>query len=177
MDQKLSLKSVKLIEILFMEPTIMKNLIDDSKAELYKTVTINQVDGSIILGKTRCRWWNHLLGDEKIISFTDFAFRVVAALSGQKCNVNEILLKGLSEEVIRRAIMDNQLNVVVDRLFDAARYGVETSVSTEGFAISDRIDRHIHIHSDDGVRTVRLPGSGDPLCRVTVGIKGIDWVD
>lgn len=173
---KLSLKSVRLIEILLSDPSIKGNLIDDKAKELYKTVTI-QEDGSIILGKTRCLWWNHLLGDEKVLSFTDFAFKTVAALSGQKSNVNDIILKGLSEEVIRKAILDDQYDMVVDRLFDAARYGVQGPLNTEGFQISDQIDRHIHIHSEDGVRTVRLPGSGDPLCRVTIGVKGVDWVD
>lgn len=173
---KLSQKSVKLIELLLSDPTIKGNLIDDQKKELYKTITICE-NGDIILGKTRCLWWNRLIGDEKILSFTDFAFKTVAALSGQKSNVNDILLKGLSEEVIRKAILDDQFDMVVDRLFDAARYGVEGNLSTSGFSISDKIDRHIHIKSEDGVRMVRLPGSGDPLCRVTIGVKGIDWVD
>lgn len=173
---KLSSKSVKLIELLLSDPTIRKELIDDKNGELFKTVTI-QEDGSIVLGKTRCLWWNRLLGDEKILSFTDFAFRTVAALSGQKCNVNDIILKGLSEEVIRNAIQDDQFDVVVDRLFDAARYGVQGNLNSTGFAVSDHIDKHIDIRCEDGVRTVRLPGSGDPLCLIKVGIKGVDWID
>ena len=176
MAGKLSNKSAKLIEILLSDPSIKQNLIDDQNKELYKTVTINE-DGSIVLGKTRCLWWNRLIGDEKKLSFTDFAFKTVAALSGQKRNVNDIILKGLSEEVIRKAILDDQYDMVVDRLFDAARYGVQSSLSTNGFAMSDQIDHHIKIHSDDGVRTVRLPGTGDPLCRVRIGIKGVDWIE
>ena len=49
---KLSERSKKQIEILFMDESIKRNLIDDSKKEFYKTVTIND-DGSITFGKTR----------------------------------------------------------------------------------------------------------------------------
>ena len=90
-----------------MDDSIRRNLIDDSKKELYSVVTINN-DGSITFGKTRCLWWNKLIGDQVTISFTDFAFKTVAALSGQKRNINDIILKGLSEEVIKNAIMEEQ---------------------------------------------------------------------
>lgn len=159
-----------------MDDAIRRNLIDDSKKELYSTVTINN-DGSITFGKTRCLWWNKLIGDQITISFTDFAFKTVAALSGQKRNINDIILKGLSEEVIKNAIMEEQYDMVVDRLFDAARYGVQSSLNTQGFSVSDKLpkSRHIDIKSKDGIKIVRLPGSGDPLCEVKIGIKDVSW--
>lgn len=168
----LSLKSKKEIEILFLDDTIKHNLIDKKELELYSSVTIND-DGSITLGKTRCLWWNRLIGDEKTISFTDFAMKTVAALSGQKANVNDILLKGLSEEVIRNAIINKEYDTVVDRLFDAARYGVKTDINTKGFSINDRITSRVDIKSKDGVKVVRLPGSGDPLCEINIGVTGV----
>ena len=160
---KLSERSKKQIEILFMDESIKRNLIDDSKKEFYKTVTIND-DGSITFGKTRVLWWNRLIGDEKTISFSDFALRTVAALSGQKRNVNDVILKGLGEEVIRNAILEEQYDLVVDRLFDAARYGVQSSLNTKGFEVTDQIKQHVKIQSKDGVKVIRLPGSGDLLC-------------
>ena len=169
----LSQKSKKEIEMLFMDDTIKHNLIDKKDMELYSKVTIND-DGSITLGKTRCLWWNRLIGDEKTISFTDFAMKTVAALSGQKANVNDILLKGLSEEVIRKAIIDQEYDVVVDRLFDAARYGVQTQIATKGFSINDKITSRVEIKSKDGVKVVRLPGSGDPLCEIHLGVTGVN---
>lgn len=173
---KLSERSKKEIEILFMDDTIKRNLIDDSKKELYKTVTIND-DGSITFGKTRVLWWNKLIGDEKTISFADFAFKTVAALSGQKRNVNDIILKGLGEEVIRNAILEERYDLVVDRLFDAARYGVQSSLNTKGFEVTDQVKQHVKIQAKDGVRVVRLPGSGDPLCQVKIGITGVEMCD
>lgn len=170
---KLSERSKKQIEILFMDDTIRRYLIDDDKKELYKTVTIND-DGSITFGKTRVLWWNKLIGDEKTISFADFALKTVAALSGQHRNVNDIVLKGLGQEVIKNAIMDNQYDLVVDRLFDAARYGVQSSLNTKGFSIDDKIDRHVKIDCKEGIRKVRLPGSGDVLCKVKIGVTGVD---
>lgn len=170
---KLSERSKKQIEILFMDDTIRRYLIDDDKKELYKTVTITD-DGSITFGKTRVLWWNKLIGDEKTISFADFALKTVAALSGQHRNVNDIVLKGLGQEVIKNAIMDNQYDLVVDRLFDAARYGVQSSLNTKGFSIDDKIDRHVKIDCKEGIRKVRLPGSGDVLCKVKIGVTGVD---
>ena len=173
---KLSERSKKQIEILFMDESIKRNLIDDSKKEFYKTVTIND-DGSITFGKTRVLWWNRLIGDEKTISFSDFALRTVAALSGQKRNVNDVILKGLGEEVIRNAILEEQYDLVVDRLFDAARYGVQSSLNTKGFEVTDQIKQHVKIQSKDGVKVIRLPGSGDPLCQVKIGVTGVEMID
>lgn len=174
--KKLSQRSKLQIQILFLDPTIRRNLIDESKKELYSRVTIND-DGTITFGKTGCLWWNRLIGDEKTISFADFALKTVASLAGQERNVNDVILKGLSEEIIRNAVMQEKYDMVVDRLFDAARYGVKGPLNTEGFSVSDKIDKHIKIESKDGIKIARLPGSGDPLCEVRVGIKGIDFYE
>lgn len=176
MPKTISPRSKKQIEILFMDPTIRRNLIDESKKELYSTVVIND-DGSITFGKTGCLWWNRLIGDEITISFTDFAFRTVSALAGQQRNVNDVILKGLSEEVIKNAIVEEQYDMVVDRLFDAARYGVKSPLNTQGFSVSDKIKQHVKIQSQDGVRVVRLPGSGDPLCEVKIGITDVNVIE
>lgn len=174
--KKISLRSKLQIQILFLDPTIKRNLIDESKKELYSRVSIND-DGSITFGKTGCLWWNRLIGDETTISFADFALRTVAALAGQKRNVNDVILKGLSEEIIRNAVMQEKYDMVVDRLFDAARYGVKGPLNTEGFSVSDKIDKHIKIESRDGIKIARLPGSGDPLCEIRVGVKGVDFYE
>lgn len=171
--KQISQRSKLQIQILFLDETIKRNLIDDSKKELYSRVSIND-DGSITFGKTGCLWWNRLIGDEKTISFADFALRTVAALAGQKRNINDVILKGLSEEIVRNAIVEEKYDMVVDRLFDAARYGVKGPLNTEGFSVSDKIDKHIRIESKDGIKIARLPGSGDPLCEVKIGVKGIN---
>ena len=174
--KKISLKSKLQIQILFLDPTIKRNLIDESKKELYSRITINE-DGSITFGKTGCLWWNRLLGDEMTISFADFAIKTVAALAGQERNINDVILKGLSEEVIRNAVMRDKYDMVVDRLFDAARYGVKGPLNTEGFSVSDKIDKHIKIETKDGIRVAHLPGSGDPLCEIKIGVKGVDFYE
>lgn len=174
--KKISSRSKLQIQILFLDPTIRRNLIDESKKELYSRVSINE-DGSITFGKTGCLWWNRLVGDEKTISFADFAIKTVAALAGQERNINDVILKGLSEEVIRNAVMREDYDTVVDRLFDAARYGVKGPLNTTGFSVSDKIDKHIKIESKDGIKIARLPGSGDPLCEIRVGVKGVDFYE
>lgn len=73
--------------------------------------------------------------------------------------------------------MQEKYDMVVDRLFDAARYGVKGPLNTEGFSVSDKIDKHIKIESRDGIKIARLPGSGDPLCEIRVGVKGVDFYE
>lgn len=173
---KLSEKSVKLIEMLLEDPAIKGNLIDDPNKEVYKTLTICE-DGSIVLGKTRCLWWNRLIGDEKTLSFIDFAIKVITALSGQANNQNEIVLKGLTEDLIRKAVAADKYDYVVDRLFDVARYGTSGPIHSEAFQIQDKFKEHVDVTCKDGIRIVRLPGSGDKLCTIHVGVVGVDLDD
>lgn len=175
MAKTISDVSKKLMQILFMDESIKRSLVDEKDNTCYKLITIND-DGSITFGKTSTGWWNRLIGDEKTISFTDFALTVVKVLSGQKNNCKEIIVKGLGHEVIKTAIIKEEYDVVVDRLFDAARYGIKGPLSTKGFQISDDIRDHVEIKSKDGVKVVRLPGSGDPLCKISVGVNGVEWL-
>ena len=164
-----------LIRILLMDETIKRALIDEKKLEYYKRVDINE-DGSITLGKTRCRWVNRLFGDEETKSFVDFCISTTAALSGQRNNVNEILLRGLTRETVVNAVMDKRLEEMVDRLFDAARYGNCSPLQTKGMTLDTDVRERVKVNSREGVRTVRLPGSGDPLFRIRMDVKDVEWL-
>lgn len=73
-------------------------------------------DGTIVLGKTRCRWWNHLIKCETKLSFLDFAFGVWKAFVGLSSNtLKNGILKDLSWEIIENAIQKKEYNVVIDR--------------------------------------------------------------
>jgi hypothetical protein len=164
----------RLLEILLDDETIKRALIDDKKLEYYKRCDINN-DGSITFGKTSYRWVNRLFGDEETKSFVDVCMSIIAALSGQKNNVNEILLRGLTRETIVNAVMDKKLEEMVDRLFDAARYGNCSDLQTKGMTLDTDIREKVKVNSCDGYRTVYLPGSGDPLMRIKIGVKGVEW--
>lgn len=127
MKKLLSDRSQKLIEMLLMDPKIAESVfMDVENREAYKILDINQ-DGTLTLGKRNVRWWNRLFSLEKTISFNDFAFSVLRALVGMAENLNKnTILEGLSRELIAKAVLDEKYDWVVDRLFDAARFAVES---------------------------------------------------
>lgn len=167
--------SMMLIRILFMDESIKRSLVDEKDNTVYSRVDIGE-DGSITFGKTKFRWWNRLVNDEKTVPFNAWIFDVVKALAGQQANCSDIIRKGLSQEVVDKAIFEGDYDMVVDRLFDAARYGVKTKLNTRGFSISDKISGHVKIHSHEGDKDIVLPGSGDILCRVSTGITGVEVI-
>lgn len=127
MKKRLSDNSQKLMEWLLTEPKIAEAVfMDIDKRESYKILDINE-DGTLTLGKSRVRWWNRLFNLEKVISFKDFAFSVLRALVGMAENLNKnTILRGLSRELIAKAVMEENYDFVVDRLFDTARFATES---------------------------------------------------
>jgi len=123
MKKYLSDRSQKLIELLLTDPKIAEAVfMEVENREAYKILDINE-DGTLTLGKRSVRWWNRVFNMEKTISFKDFAFSVLRALVGMADNVNKNdILKGLSQELIAKAVLENKFDFVVDRLFDVARF-------------------------------------------------------
>ena len=127
MKKNLTDNSQKLIEVLLTEPKIAEAVfMDVENREAYKILDINE-DGTLTLGKRSVRWWNRLFNLEKTISFKDFAFSVLRALVGMATNMNKnTILQGLSQELIAKAVLEEKYDFVVDRLFDVARFAVES---------------------------------------------------
>jgi len=142
MKKLLSDNSRKLIDLMLtQEPRIAEAVfMDIDNREAYKILDINE-DGTLVLGKRSYRWWNRLFNLEKTISFKDFAFSVMKALVGMasKDPNKNVILKGLSEELISKAVMREDYDWVVDRLFDTARFGVESgNLNTVATPATDR---------------------------------------
>jgi len=127
MEKNITDKSRKAMEWLLMEPKIAEAIfVDIENKEAYKVLDINQ-DGTLTLGKRSVRWWNRLFNLEKTISFRDFAFSTLRALVGMASNLNKnTILQGLSQELIAKAVLDKKYDFVIDRLFDVARFAVES---------------------------------------------------
>ena len=127
--QKLTDLSQKYIELLLMDPKIAEAVfMNVDKRESYKILDVNE-DGSLTLGKRSWRWYNSLFDLEKTISFKDFAFSVFKALVGMADNYNKSgILKGLSKELIAKAVLEEKYDFVVERLFDVARFATENGV-------------------------------------------------
>lgn len=120
-------RHVRRMEDLLQEPKIAEAvLMDIENLETYQVSDVNG-DGTITLGKRKVRWWNRLFGLERTISFKDFAFNTLRALVGMAENLNKnTILQGLSRELIAKAVLDHKYEFVIDRLFDVARFAVES---------------------------------------------------
>lgn len=129
--QKLSDQDVLLINYLLLDSTIIDQFCDRRQREIYSKVTIDKTTGDLIFGKTKFIWLNHFIGDEKKISFLDFSLKVIAALSGQKNNYDERILKALSEKTIKEAVMKGDYHRIVDSLFDTCRYGNKSTSQSD----------------------------------------------
>ena len=76
MKQLLNLRSKKLIEVLLTDSHITEKVFENANdRDKYKNCTI-QDDGTIIMGKTSCRWWNQLINSQDKLPFDSFALKV-----------------------------------------------------------------------------------------------------
>lgn len=153
-----------------LDPDLQGLFIDKGNHEMYKKVTFKG-NGDMVLGKTNFVWWNHLIGCEKTVSFTEFALQTIAALSKKQCNNTNILQQALVKRTIDEVMSKGNTNKMVDILFDAARYGVKSAISTEGFSITDNNSDNIKVSVTTRHRSlgnVILPGSGESVGEVVI---------
>lgn len=186
------------MHIMFSEPFIKASLIDDSEKNLYKRVDIIPETCEIVLGKTSCRWWNRILGAEKVIGFETFVFRVVGAYSGKDGAIGDIVAKGLAEDAVRSIIIQGRSNDMIDRLFIVGYLAVPTAFSCSelnsgisapiqgsktdpgGGAVREiryePVDREINLNVNCGgkTHTFVLPGTNDPILRIQTGLTGVE---
>lgn len=119
----LSERSRNLIKVLLSDEKIRQKVYEDTKEfEKYKICTICN-DGTIVLGKTRWRFWNRLLNCQDELPFESFALRVWDALVDLSSGFNNTaILEGLSREIVLSSVREREYDYVIDRLFDAARH-------------------------------------------------------
>lgn len=182
--QALTEKSAYLLRIMFSEPAIMKELIDGKDLSFYSRIDIDPETGRIVLGKTRFKWWNNLTGDKKEISIEEFAFKTVGFLGnlgkqeGHGSKVTAELLEGISDSLCR----EGRSNDIIDRLFMVGYFVVKTTWSCsamDALGVQQIDDKDVKVNLKVNERTERfsLPGSGDDFIEVTIGPKGVRFLD
>ena len=183
MMQKLTERSVHLIMIMFAEPSLMTEFLDTEEKNAYSKLSIDSDKCEIVLGKTRYKWWNSLIGAERRISLSEFAFKTIGMLSNkaEKDGNGSIISEGLLKDAADGLCREGRSNDIIDRLFLVGYMGVKTawsclSLSTEGSVMKDNKPSEINIRVNDEIKTFRLPGSGDPIFNVIVGAKGVQYI-
>lgn len=98
-------------------------------------------DGSIEIGRTKAHWWNLFFNDIRRMTFIEVAFALAKVMAGNKANSNEVIFKGLSNEIIENAIQRDDLDYVVDALFATAMFGFDGKYKSRYLNINDNSTR------------------------------------
>ena len=155
MDMLVSKRSKLLINVLLTDSKIAEVVYEDSKnKDKYKICTIRD-DGSIVMGKTRCLWWNRLLNCQDVLPFESFALKVWNALVDLSSGINNTaIMKGLSQEIVMNSVRDRKYEWVIDRLYDCWKHVAQNS---DGFSapevpagtqVSDQGCGRVHVVHD-----------------------------
>lgn len=166
------------------DDTVKPNVfLDVDHYESYKICDIYD-DGTIVLGKTSYRWWNHLIKCETKLSFLDFAFGVWKSFVGLSSNaLKDGILKGLSWEIIKNAVQNKEYNDVIDRFIDVARHALPSSKlyskGTPGIEEANKNnivpEINITVIDDDGDRRIPVYDAvGTPVIHLRRGIIGYE---
>lgn len=166
MIKRLTHADALIIQYLLEDPTIKGILVDENNKEVYSRIDIEE-DGSIILGKTSFKWWNRFLGDEKTISFNEFAIKAANAISGQKNNTNEKVFAGLLEVIGSRGIKNEDYSYVIDQLLIATKFGMDGPLKCRCINLDsgDPVDnrRSLRQQIEDGDVKVHIRGKSDQI--------------
>lgn len=164
-------KSQKMMEMLMMEPKVAEKVAD---GYTHKIITIYR-DGTVVLGKTPYYWWNNLIKCQKVINFPIFALAVWnALLELSDGEARMAIKKGLSQEIIEKAIHEKKYDEIIDRLIDVSRHAcgpnVLRSVVSPNISNADNTEYEQNRETDISVningvkKKLKLVDSiGDPL--------------
>ena len=124
----IAVEKIATIEFMLKDKTIHNALLMEK--EVARSIKVVG-DGSVILGKTSWKWWNHFVGDERVITFNELCILLIDIISGHPSNKNEIILEGLKKYFVD-GIFDNVTTpeFMIDLLFDSFRNGYNSPYSS-----------------------------------------------
>ena len=123
----LTLSRKKMLEILLSDPIVLSKVLMEN--ELPKTVKIKD-DGSIIFGKTKYNWINKLVGCFRQVSLLEVSINIADAITGSGNNRNEEGFDCITKNILDSAIKKQDLDRIVDILFDSMRAGTDGELAS-----------------------------------------------
>lgn len=149
MNTLVSNRSKLLIQVLLTDSKIAETVYEDSKnKEKYKICTIRD-DGSIVMGKTKYRFWNQLLNCQDVLPFESFALKVWNALVDLSSGINNTaIMKGLSQEIIMNSVRDKKYDWVIDRLYDCWKHVAQNSEGYSAVPAGTQVSDQGHTNVD-----------------------------
>lgn len=123
-------------------------------------------NGTVILGETKTRWWNQLIGCQFKLSFESWALAVWDALVDLSVGGNaKAIEEGLSTEIAKKAQRSEDYEWVIKRLYDC----YEHVCNNKGDGVSSAEGRNDK-GSDANLRNVYV--NGEPI---TININAHDF--
>lgn len=191
MKKALSQGALCLMHLLMANETINKKVeLAPGDGKPYSKYDIES-DGTVILGETRFRFWNQLIGCQRKLSFESWALAVWDALVDLSTGGNATALEeGLSSEIAKKAQRAEDYEWVVKRLYDCYEHfcnnkgDCESSAEDQNAKGSGASPRRIivngepitiNINAHDFERKLEIPdATGRHFLRFNLGITGVD---
>lgn len=149
-----------------------------------------QENGTVLLGETKFRFWNQLIGCQRMLSFESWALAVWDALVDLSTGGNATAIEeGLSVEIAKKAQREEDFEWVVQRLMDCYEHVCNKKGSAVSAGTRDKNGSSAHnviVHDHDNPvnvrvniggteRVIRIPdATGRAGLKVNVGVTGIE---
>lgn len=147
---------VKLMDYLMEDKTIYDKIV--AAGEEGKSYAIYSIrsDGKVVLGETKYKFWNQLIGCKTTLTFEAWCSCVWDALLDLSDGANQTaLLHGLSKEILEEGQRNKKYSYVIERLFDCYKHVCnrrEGAMDLEGSGGKSGLNRRsAGIAGDDGV--------------------------
>ena len=147
---------VKLMDYLMEDKTIYDKIV--AAGEEGKSYAIYSIrsDGKVVLGETKYRFWNQLIGCKTTLTFEAWCSAVWDALLDLSDGANQkALLHGLSKEILEEGQRNKKYGYVIERLFDCYKHVCnrrEGAVDPEGSRVKSGLSgKSMMVGGDDGV--------------------------
>lgn len=112
-------QSIEIMKCLMLDQTIKSKVMGAGEEGKSYAITTIRSDGKVILGETKYRFWNQLIGCKFTLTFEAWASCVWDALLDLSTGLNQkALLHGLSKEILEKAQREKKYDWIVKRLYD-----------------------------------------------------------
>lgn len=190
MKKALSTGALCLMHYLMSNETINKKVeLAPGDGKSYKKYDIDP-NGTVVLGETKVRLWNQIIGCQRKLTFESWALAVWDALVDLSTGGNaQALEEGLSSEIAKKAQRAEDYEWVVKRLYDCYEHfcnnkgNGETSAGVrddKGSGTSQRVVHvngepiTININADNFKRSFRFPdATGRAFLKFDLGVVGV----
>lgn len=190
MAKALSEGALCLMHLLMTNKTISKKVeLAPGEGKTYTKYDI-EPNGTVVLGETKYRFWNQLIGCQRKLSFQSWALAVWDALVDLSVGGNATALEeGLSVEIAKKAQRDENYEWVVKRLYDCYEHVCnnkgkgESSAGDRDVKGSGTSRREVYVNGEpitininahDMKRSFRVPdATGKMFLRFDLGVVGV----